>query len=157
MNYSKHVSIIILVSFTIISCSPSPPEVVIDAFTYQFPKAKDIGWKLEYNGLWKVSFCIVKFEYMSAYYTKGGMWVSTEKEVFINDIPEELLLSLQKKYPRALVVNSFERTTPAGKDYEFEIEEDGSIIVIGYDENKAFFVMEDETFQVNNEFTVEND
>jgi hypothetical protein len=94
---------------------------------------------------------------MSAYYTKGGMWVSTEKEVFINDIPEELLLSLQKKYPRALVVNSFERTTPAGKDYEFEIEEDGSIIVIGYDENKAFFVMEDETFQVNNEFTVEND
>lgn len=55
------------------------------------------------------------------------------------------------------MVKSFERTTPAGIDYGFEIEVDGSIIVIGYDENKAFFVMEDETFQINNEFTVEND
>ncbi|AFL82620.1 hypothetical protein Aeqsu_3189 [Aequorivita sublithincola DSM 14238] len=157
MNLSKSILIIILVSFTLISCSPQPPETVINVFVYQFTNAKDISWKLEYNGLWKASFHIIKFEYMSAFYDKEGMWVSNEREVFIDDIPAALLIALQKKYPRDSVVKSFERTTPAGIDYGFEIEVDGSIIVIGYDENKAFFVMEDETFQINNEFTVEND
>lgn len=157
MNFNKPISIIILVSFTIISCNPHPPEVLINAFSYQFPEANDIGWKREYNGLWKAVFYLDKNEYMTAFYNSEGEWVSTEKEVFIDDVPSELLRSLLKKYPRASVVNSFERTTSTVKDYEFDIEEDGSIIVIGYDESKTFFVMEDETFQVNNEFTVEND
>ncbi|QHI36153.1 hypothetical protein IMCC3317_15120 [Kordia antarctica] len=153
----KPIFTIVLFSLVVISCTPEAPSVVQESFTKQFENAQDICWFKDNDNLWEVSFYQEKFYYKTAAYNAQGKWLFISVEVTKDDVPNEFLVTLKKQFPDSFLIKIFKKHTNTENEYQFEIEDDGILYVLGFDVKNKLLVLENETYKLRNEFIIEND
>src|SRR5216683_4680125 len=63
------------------------PAAVQKAFEQKFPKATKVGWGKENEKEWEAEFTFNGSK-LSANFTSDGVWVETEKEIAISELPK---------------------------------------------------------------------
>lgn len=74
----------------------TPPPTVVTAFNQKFPGTKDVDWSKEKNGEWEAEFEQGEVE-ISANFSADGVWLETETEVKVTDLPAAVQAALTGK------------------------------------------------------------
>lgn len=72
------------------------PAAVVSAFQQKFPNVKDIDWGKEKNGDWEAEFEQGDVE-MSANFSAAGLWLETETEISVKELPAPVQTALHGK------------------------------------------------------------
>ncbi|MEI6555158.1 MAG: PepSY-like domain-containing protein [Paludibacter sp.] len=114
------------------------PEKVKTEFKARFPAITDAKWEMEKDTIYEAEFK-VNDQKCSANFSRDGKWLETERKLG-KQIPQNLLDSLNKKYPNAEIKRAEESETPEKgkileveikfnkKEIEVQLNADGSII-----------------------------
>jgi len=84
----------------IVSCNNEPtevPEKVSTAFAEMFPGSKDVEWEIDDDDIWEVEYTFRGTKLESSF-TEIGEWLETEREVEIENIPENVLKTTKLNY-----------------------------------------------------------
>lgn len=126
-------SLLIAISFS--SCDQEKaPEKVKAAFNQKFPNAEETDWEMEKENEWEAEFEVDEKE-MSATFSQDGMWLETETEVEVEDLPASVKQTLKAQFKDYEVEETEYVESPESNGYEIELEgKDGDIeILIGKD------------------------
>lgn len=76
----------------------TPPQTVVTAFNQKFPGMTDVDvdWSKEKNGEWEAEFEQGDVE-ISANFSADGVWLETETEVKVTDLPAAVQVALTGK------------------------------------------------------------
>lgn len=97
------------------------PQVVVNQFQNDFPKAKDIEWELS-NNVYNVDFEIGWGNDYEAWYSAEGKLIKVEEEISKNDLPNAVTQAIGKNYPD-FRIDDVEKVTEGNKiHYKVEIE-----------------------------------
>lgn len=114
----------IVVLFSLNACgqkSENVPENVRSAFSQKFPDATKKKWGKENNSEWEAEFKMNGKEY-SANFNTAAVWLETEYDVNVNDLPEVVRLTIQNEFKEYKVKESEISETKDGKCYELELK-----------------------------------
>lgn len=104
---------------------PQVPEAVQSAFAKQFPKAEEVKWELEEQGVWEAEFEVEEAD-MSANFKDTGEWLETETELSKDALPAAVRTAFQKHYPDKRMREAARIERPGGQVfYEVEIRVNG--------------------------------
>ncbi len=96
----------------------TPPAAVLAAFNQQFSNVKELEWGKEKNGDWEAEFEQNGVE-SSANFSAAGLWLETETEIEVADLPAPVQTALQgKKVKEAAKILRADGTTV----YEAEVK-----------------------------------
>ncbi len=118
----QKVMILLLVGlgFHFAACAQkTPPAAVLAAFNQKFSNVKELEWGREKNGDWEAEFEQVEEMEMSANFSAAGLWLETETEIEVADLPAPVQAALQgKKVKEAAKILRADGTTV----YEAEVK-----------------------------------
>ena len=100
---------------------------VLNAFSREFPGAKDIKWTAN-DTYYKASF-VFNGQYADAFYQPNGELMAMTRNISSLDLPMTLQTSL-KKYTGSWISDLFEISNNDGTKYYITIENAGSKIVL---------------------------
>ncbi|MBT2161281.1 hypothetical protein [Zobellia barbeyronii] len=154
---TKIAFLLLVATFILISCSPSVPKVIEEAFLRRFVGAKDIMWQRNSEQKWIAIFYSKKFDYMTAYYSKEGKLEALETEIYEEEIPDDLVDNVYLKYPNSLVFSVFRRNTKVNTDYIFEIVNNGQLFGLYYSGNGTTNIIPADNIRFTSRIIIEND
>lgn len=110
------------------------PSVVVNQFNVDFPKAKDVEWKLE-NNIYNVDFEQGTNRDFEAWYSAKGTQIKLEEKIAKRNLPKAVSSAIQKNYP-SYKIDEIEKVTEQNKvSYKVEIEKGASEQIIFFNEN----------------------
>lgn len=117
---SKILSVPTLFILSLIVLACTPPANVQKAFALKFPQAANIEWGKENSREWEAEF-IVDDVKVSANFSTEGVWMETETEIPVSEIPPNVLTALNTLYPNRELTNAF-KIEGANSQTKYEIE-----------------------------------
>jgi hypothetical protein len=105
------------------ACGQSKKEVpanVTSAFSAKFSNVSKVKWSMENDSEWEAEFKLNGKE-CSANFDNEGIWMETEYEVSVKDIPAAVKATLDKESAGYKIEESGITETAEGKVYEFVI------------------------------------
>jgi len=129
------ISVIFIFSLTT-SCQTEVPKKVSSAFNEKFSTMENVTWEQESENEWEASF-ISEGKETSAVFDADGIWLETETEVVLEDIPAEVFKTLCLKYEEFEIEEAESIESPDFNGYEIEIEMEDD------DDEKEFEVLID--------------
>lgn len=110
------------------------PSVILNQFNVQFPKAKDVEWKIV-GQQYKVEFELPRDKDHDVWYNSGGEIVKHKEELQKKDLPESIRKQINQEY-KDYKIDDVDRITE-GKSvvYVVEVEKRGTEIKLRYDQN----------------------
>lgn len=84
---TRVVSSLLLVLVAGVAFARKPPETVQKMFKEKFPNATQVSWIIEEPAVWEAFFTINGIK-ASADFTVGGIWLETETEAKLSDLPK---------------------------------------------------------------------
>lgn len=135
--------ILMIVSIAVFSSctlAMTPPDAVLKTFKKMFPTVAKVNWGKENAKEWEAEFTL-NGNKISANYTFDGIWIETEQEITVKELPVPVYNEIQKHYPgwKIIEVDKTE-TAKNGSIYEADIKngrdkksvafkEDGKIVI----------------------------
>jgi hypothetical protein len=98
--------------------SKDVPANVKTAFAQKFPNAMKVKWEMESGKEWEAEFKLDGKEY-SANFDNNGVWMETEYEISINEIPVAVKATIDKEFAGYKIEESEISETSEGKVCEF--------------------------------------
>ncbi len=114
--------------------SKQVPDAVKSAFTQKFPNTTKVKWDKENEKIWEAEFQFNGKE-TSANFDNNGLWLETEYEIALKDIPVAVKTTLDKDFLGYKIKESEISETASGKLYEFEIKKGKEKLEVGIDIN----------------------
>ena len=114
--------------------SKKVPDAVKSAFTQKFPNATKVKWDKENEKEWEAEFHMNGKE-VSVNFDSNGVWLETEYEIAIKDIPVAVKATLDKEFLGYKIKESEISETASGKLYEFDLQKDKVKMEVGIDIN----------------------
>lgn len=113
------------------------PRAVHEAFQKAYPNAKEVKYKEEISegkAAYEIEFK-EKGKEIEALYSPEGVLIETEEEIKITELPEAIVQTIKKDYPKATLKEAEKTIQPDGKvsGYEVEIKEGGKEIELELD------------------------
>ena len=93
----KNILVVIALLIATITFATEAPKAVKEAFAKKFPTAKSVKWEKENAKEYEAAFTIDGTKY-SANFTNEGVWVETETEIKIADLPTVVSSAIKTKY-----------------------------------------------------------
>jgi len=124
---------VIFIAFS--ACGQSDKDVpapVRSAFSQKFSGATNVKWGKENDKEWEAEFKLDGKDY-SANFDNDGVWVETEYQISVKEIPAAIKTVLDKESAGAKIKVSEVTETKDGKSYEF---------VVGKGENETELVID---------------
>ncbi len=109
------------------------PSVVLNTFKQKFPKAVDVEWKLKAE-MFKAEFEIGKDDH-EIWLEKSGKIVKHKEEIKSEQLPKEVLASINKDYKDYKIHDSNKTDNAGVVTYKVELKNPGSELDITYDKN----------------------
>lgn len=109
--------------FSFASCGQSGkdvPQAVKSAFTQKFSGATSVKWGRESDKEWEAEFQMGGKKY-SANFDNDGVWMETEYEVTVSELPAAVKAALDKESAGFKIKETAVTETVEGKAYEFVI------------------------------------
>ncbi len=113
------------------------PENVQSAFIAKFPDAQKVKWEMENESEWEAEFKWKNKEY-SANFTTEGVWVETEYEIKVNEIPSNIKAIMDKNLTAYKIEEVEIAESASGQSYEMEISMGKEEFEISIDEQGNF-------------------
>lgn len=98
-------TILCLILFSIGSIAKTPPEAVLNAFNLKFPTATNTKWSMENDQEWEVDFKNNNVK-SSANFTNDGIWIETETEISISDLPANIVTAINQANPGCKIIEA---------------------------------------------------
>ncbi len=108
------------------------PMNVEKAFKKMFPKAVLTSWEIDEDDNWEASFKMAGKK-QSASFNEDGEWIETETVISQKEIPQMVLASLNKNYPKHKITAAELVENSDGKWYEVEFDRGGSKYEVMFD------------------------
>ncbi|MET7029791.1 PepSY-like domain-containing protein [Sediminicola luteus] len=105
---------------------------VFVAFSSQFPRATDLVWHQVGLLKWQVSFTLNKKK-CTALFNRDGQWLETVTAMPLQNLPDQLQLSLQEKYTKKDHKQIYHVQTPNRSHYEMSSTEGSATIKLLFD------------------------
>jgi hypothetical protein len=99
----------------------TPPEVVMNAFKEQFPKAEHVSWSMEDKTDYEADLKMDGMKY-SVKYTATGVWMETEHAIKMDALPAAVRQTLAAQYAEYKLDDAEVAETPSGTVYEVDME-----------------------------------
>ncbi len=100
------------------------PEAVKTAFSKKYPAAKKVEWELERVGEYEAEFKLNDQE-MSANFSEDGIWVGSETEIKIVDLPQIIQEAVGATFPNTKIEEAELAEKPNNiLVYEVELEDE---------------------------------
>ena len=131
------------------------PLTVEKAFKKMFPKAEMAGWELDEDDNWEASFKMAGKK-QSASFTEDGQWIETETVISQKEIPQMVLASLNKNYPKHKITAAELVENSDGKWYEVEFDRGGSKYEVMFD-SKGEIVNEETEEEAEVDYEIEDE
>jgi hypothetical protein len=112
-----------LITFSAIAAAPG--SKLIQRFSETFPNAKDVKWRDDTNGYF-VSFT-QNGNYNKAFYSKNGEFVYSLKYFYGEQLPTNILMSLNEKFGQAKILGVTEVTTQNGTVYNVKLSKEDKL------------------------------
>jgi uncharacterized membrane protein YkoI len=98
----------------------STPENVKTEFAKKYPAAQSVKWASEEANEWEAEFKINGTE-MSASFDNKGVWMETETEISVKELPASVTNTIAKKFAGFKTGEASVNETPGMKGYEVEL------------------------------------
>lgn len=130
MNKISFIILLSILSSATVACEGKiiVPIKVQESFEIKFSNIKKVQWESEANNEWEAEFKKNGNEY-SAKFNKEGVWLETEYEIKIKNLPEAVKNKIQNNYNGYKIEEAEHISTPK---YEvvFEIEIENGVLEI---------------------------
>ncbi len=93
----KHILFSTTLLFSVISFATEAPKLVQEAFTKKFPTAIAVKWEKENATEYEASFKLNGIN-CSANFSKEGVWLETEAEIKIAELPTTVTSTIKQKF-----------------------------------------------------------
>lgn len=93
----KNILVVIALLVATISFATEAPKAVQEAFAKKFPTAKSVKWDKENAKEYEASFTLDGTK-CSANFSIQGVWLETETEIKISDLPTNVSAAIKTKY-----------------------------------------------------------
>lgn len=100
--------------------SVEAPAAVIESFNGLFADVSELEWENE-DSQWEADFSMNGNNY-SASFDNNGVWIETEEEIEIEDVPPATKYTLDSRYSKYSIEESEKVTNQSGIAYEFELK-----------------------------------
>jgi hypothetical protein len=94
------------------------PATIKTTFSQKFPTASNVEWGRENDQEWEAEFKLAGKEY-SATFDNAGVWMETEYEISMKEIPAAIKTTLDKESAGFKIGESVIAENKDGKVYEF--------------------------------------
>lgn len=124
----------LLIVITCICCNQKAiPKVSTENFMEMEPNAERVSWT------YKRKLCRVEYlkegRTFTSYFTGGGVWLETEKEIYREELPPEILKVVESRlYDYEIVDLEYVITKDNQKLYEVDLRKDGKIYDMLFDQ-----------------------
>ena len=111
-----------LSSFAAKSAPKADPitPVVLESFQTTFREANEVNWT-ESKYFFKAEF-LFNGQYISAFFTKGGLLIATAKNLVFNELPLFLQINFRESYNDYWITDLFEMTKDGETTYYMTLE-----------------------------------
>jgi hypothetical protein len=90
-------SLIVILFAITTSFAGTPPSDVQKAFDKMYPGASKISWDQEKPSVWEAEFVSDGYK-MEAKFSDKGMWIQTESDVKVSNLPAAIKETIKTKY-----------------------------------------------------------
>lgn len=120
----KKLAFTIVVSICILACERAKvPQKIQESFTAKVPVAADIVWTIE-GDIYQVDY-MLSSKHTTAYYDEQGQWLETETELAVDELPHNVLQTLQTKMGEYTILDIELVETREGELlYEVDLQKD---------------------------------
>ena len=108
------------------------PENVKKEFAKKYPSAQSVKWDSEEANEWETEFKINGNE-MSASFDNKGVWLETETEISVKDLPAAVTNSLAKDFAGFKTGEVSANETPQMKGYEVALKKGEATFEVVFD------------------------
>ncbi len=119
----KNILLVIALIVATITFATEAPKAVQEAFSKKFPTAKSVKWEKENAKEFEASFTLDGAK-VSANFSKEGVWVETETEIKIADLPTAVSTAIKAKYTSWFIKSVSKIETAKGTQFEADIIKD---------------------------------
>ncbi len=132
-NVFMMIAVVALFSFSACGVgSKDVPAKVKSAFSEKFPNASKVKWDMEDAKEWEAEFKMDGKEY-SANFNLDGLWLETEYEIEISQIPEAVKASLDSEFAGYKIKEPEVSETAEGILYEFQLKNGEEVLEVAID------------------------
>ena len=96
-------------------------KAVKEGFAKKFPTAKSVKWEKENDKEYEASFTLDGTK-QSANFSNDGIWLETETEIKIADLPQAVTTAITNKYADWKIVGASKIETATEVKYEADIK-----------------------------------
>lgn len=120
----KKITFIAITSVLALSCKQTKvPLHVQNSFVDKVPVAQDVVWTVEDN-IYQVDY-YVSAKHTTSYFDEQGQWLETETEIAVDELPHDVLQTLQTKMGEYEILDIELVATREGQTlYEVDLEKD---------------------------------
>jgi len=108
------------------------PDNVKNEFAKKYPSAQSVKWDSEEANEWEAEFKINGTE-MSASFDNKGVWLETETEISVKDLPAAVTNSLAKDFAGFKTGEVSANETPQMKGYEVALKKGEATFEVVFD------------------------
>lgn len=121
ITMKKNILVVIALLITIITLASDAPKAVKEAFAKKFPIAKSVKWEKENAKEYEASFTLNGAK-MSANFNNEGVWLETETEIKIAELPVAVSAAIKTKFTSWVVTSVSKIEAAKGIQFEADIK-----------------------------------
>lgn len=134
------VAVVLMCAYATGFAQSKTPSAVTTAFNKKFETATNVKWGKEGAKEWEAEFTF-EGSSISANFTDEGIWLETEREIKVADLPKAVTASISSKYSGWTITEAdktetskhgtiYEADLKKGKEKkEVDFKEDGTLVV----------------------------
>ena len=117
----KIVLLLSIIGTSLLANAQDAPRAAKESFAKKFPTAQSIKWDKENDKEYEASFTLDGVKH-SSNFSNEGIWLETETEIKITDLPQAVTTAITGKYADWKIVGASKIETASAVKYEADIK-----------------------------------